>query len=1098
MSVTDWLKKYGLEQYVDAFAENGVDTSLLTELTNEDLKDLGVERLADRKRLLKAIDELGSVSDQITNGQQLPVVEVHSAERRQVTILFADITNYTSLATELGAEKTHALLNRYFETVDSVIENYGGTVDKHIGDSVMAVFGAPVAHDDDPLRAIRTALDIHARLISLSEQTGQPLKAHVGIACGEVVASDTGSGAHHEYTVTGESVNLASRLQDRAKTGETLISDAVRRAVGENIDCVSLGEVSVKGILSPVRIWRLNSLLKLEKTIGITEFVGRYAELAQFKGLVDACHKNGNGQAIVVRGEAGIGKSRLVEEFAGIAAEKGFVTHKGLVLDFGVSKGDDAVRSVVQSLIGLQGDDRDSYRSAADMIICRGLLLPAQRIFLNDLLGLPQTREDHAAYEAMDNTTRNEGKHAVVSKLLSKLSAEKPFIVIIEDVHWAEPSLLRYLARMAVVVAECRAILIMTSRVEGDPLNQIWRSTLGGCPLITIDLGPLRKEESLKLASAFINSTNNMAQECIPRSGGNPLFLEQLLLNVEERGDRDIPASIQSLVLARIDRLLPADKSALQAASILGQRFSLDALRHLIANSEYSCSGLLERHLVRPEGDDYLFTHALVQEGVYSSLLTDRRTRLHRIAAEWYGKRDTVLRAEHLERAGDPTAAEAYIYAAQEQLAAFRFDAVLKLTARGLELAENPASKFSLSCIRGEALRNMRSTEDSIAAFEGALEWAVDDAHRCRAWIGMGEGLRIADRQEDALKVLEKAEVVAVDQKLISEQARIHYLRGNVYFPLGNIEGCLAEHEKALIFARQNGSTETEALALGGLGDAYYLNGRMQTACEQFRSCIELCRKNDHRYIEVSNRHMIGWSRIFMMEFAEALEDAKECAEMAAYVSHHRGELLSLMLAGTIECEFGKYAIAQEYLDRGLDVARTMGARNFEAQLLSFMSRVSAGQGQRGQANDLARQAVAVVRDVGKPFIGPTVLAMMAATTDDPGEREKALVEAENILDSGCVAHNQFWFSAIAIDLAISSCDWEKADRYAARLEAYTQNQKLAWADFLIARGRALASWGRGNRESGLSKELERLKNVANTRGIQPAIPAIEQALSCT
>jgi class 3 adenylate cyclase len=577
VSVEAWLANLGLAQYAAGFAENGVELSLLAELTNEDLKDLGVARLVDRKSILTAIAGLSESEDE--PAAEPPALTAMAGERRQVIVLFADIAGYTNLSSKLGAEETHALLNRYFEAVDAIIEGYGGFIDKHMGDNVMAVFGAPLAHDDDPLRAVRAALDIHERMVALSGEVGHGLSAHIGIASGQVVASGTGSDAHREYTVTGDSVNLASRLQDKAAPGETLIADAVHLAVAEKVDCESLGDIEVKGLDTLVRAWRVSALRADDEDLQYIAFVGRRAEQAQFAGVVEACRANGAGQAIVVRGEAGIGKTRLVEEFIKTAADQGYASHRGLVLDFGVGKGQDAIRSVVRSLLGLaRGGGKTLRRAAADQAIGDGVIVADQRVFLNDLLDLAQSIEDHAIYDAMDNAVRNDGKRAVVADLIRGASVSSPIVVIVEDVHWADPLMLAHVAAMARTIADCPALLVMTSRIEGDPLDQAWRATTGGCPLMTIDLGPLRRDEALTLAGAFIDATNQFAQDCIERAAGNPLFLEQLLRNAEERGDEEIPASIQSLVLARIDRLLPADKHALQAASVTGQRFTLELL----------------------------------------------------------------------------------------------------------------------------------------------------------------------------------------------------------------------------------------------------------------------------------------------------------------------------------------------------------------------------------------------------------------------------------------------------------------------------------------------------------------------------------------
>jgi len=302
----------------------------------------------------------------------------------------------------------HALVSRFFAVADRAIEHYGGTVDKHMGDSVMALFGAPVAHGDDPLRAVRAALDIHGAMEALSAELGRELRVHVGIASGEVVAGGLGSAQRQEYTVLSDSVNLASRLDGLAEAGQTLIAEAVRRAVLHDVDCEALGEVAVKGLDRPVRAWRARGPL-----------VGRKSELRQFAGVLEACRETGAGQAVVLRGEAGIGKTRLVEEFTALARAQDFSAHKGLVLDFGVGKGQDAVRSLVRSLVGLPGGGAKAARAqAAEDAIAAGWLEPDQRVFLNDLLDLTQPIELRGLYDAMDNETRNRGKQDVVAALI--------------------------------------------------------------------------------------------------------------------------------------------------------------------------------------------------------------------------------------------------------------------------------------------------------------------------------------------------------------------------------------------------------------------------------------------------------------------------------------------------------------------------------------------------------------------------------------------------------------------------------------------------------------------------------------------------------
>jgi class 3 adenylate cyclase/tetratricopeptide (TPR) repeat protein len=1095
MDVAAWLRGLGLDAHVAAFASNGIDATLLGDLTNEDLKDLGVVRLADRKRLLNAIADLASraAPGAASSFSSTPA----PGEHRQVTVLFADIVDFTKLTMELGAESIHALLNRFFEAVDSVIGSHGGIVDKHIGDNVMALFGAPVAHDDDPLRAVRAAFEIHRQVSDLCDGRGRRLSVHVGIASGQVVASDTGSDSHREYTVTGASVNLAARLQAQAAAGETLVSDAVQRAVARAVTCEPLGTCQVKGMERPVAVWRVTGGSVVPSPAARAPFVGREAELAQLSAIIDRCRDGRRGAAVVLRGEAGIGKTRLVEELTSLAVDRGFRIQRGLVLDFGAGEGRDAIRSIVQGLLGIAvGSDRAARQAAVDAVISSGRLAAGRRVFLNDLLALSPSPEERAVYDAMTNAARNDGKRTVLAELLRACAAEQHQVIIIEDIHWADPLVLAYLARIAATFADAPGLLVMTSRVDGYPLSQAWRSGTSGCPIITFDLPPLRSDEALRLAGAGSVTLSPKARDCVARAGGNPLFLEQLLRNVEEHGDGEVPGSIQSLVLARLDRLPPIDRQALQAASVLGQRFALDAMRYLIGSPAYDCRTLLERSFIRPEGDSLLFDHALVQDGVSASLLRSRRESLHRLAAEFFAESDLVLHAQHLDRAGDGRAAAAYLAAATAQSTALHYSTALTLARRGLEIAEDPALHCSLACLTGEALRTTGSTEDSISAFEDGLSTAVDPRQRCIALIGIAEGLRISDRHQRTLVVLKEAEIMAREAEMLPELARIHTLRGNVYFPQGRLAECRAENEKALDIARQCGSVEGEALALSGLGDAYYLSGKMRTAGHQFRACLGLCKQHTLRRIEVANRHMIGWTRLHLLEFGEAEHDALASIDLAQDVGHPRAHLLGLQLAGYVNAQLGANERSDAFLNRALDLARSMHADNFTAQILRWRAGNALGQGNRAEAEACAAEALDIVRRVGMTFIGPVVLAVRAALTADEAASQALLKEAEDILDAGCVAHNHFWFAQVAIEHCLATGAWDRVEHYARRLEIFTQSEPLPWSDYLIAKGRALAERGRGTSDDATALEIERLASIAAARHLLPDLTQLKCALA--
>ena len=300
--IAGWLEQLGLGKYAERFAENEIDLAILPHLSDADLQEIGLP-LGPRRKIQQALRD--GAADQGEVAEPPGADREHRTEqdqetrgeRRPVTVLFADLCGFTKLSSELDAEATHALLNRYFAVVDGIVERYGGSIDKHIGDSVMAVFGAPIAHSNDPERAVRAACDIHQAMGALSAEAGKGLQAHIGIASGQVIASGTGSDAYREYTVTGDTVNLASRLDDMAGPGETLISAAVQDAVARLAISSERGEAAVKGLERPLAVWALEAVRSEAAPLRLAAFVARELELEQFAPSCRAASKPVAGRA---------------------------------------------------------------------------------------------------------------------------------------------------------------------------------------------------------------------------------------------------------------------------------------------------------------------------------------------------------------------------------------------------------------------------------------------------------------------------------------------------------------------------------------------------------------------------------------------------------------------------------------------------------------------------------------------------------------------------------------------------------------------------------------------------------------------------------
>ncbi|MBL8907765.1 MAG: AAA family ATPase, partial [Rhizobiales bacterium] len=781
------LAALGLEKYIAVFAENEVDLAALSHLSDDDLKELGLP-LGPRRKITAALRDVEAAPIAAP-----PAAVAPEGERRVAAVLFADLVGYTALTNRRDAEDIHTLLQGFFAMADRQIEEHGGRVDKHIGDCVMGVFGAPRAHGNDTERAVRAALAIRDGMKPLSLELGEELDVHIGIAAGHVIASATGSSVHSEYTVTGDTVNLASRLAGEAGAGEVVVSDRLWQGLAQRLNGASLGRREIDGFRGVQEIWRVDGWRDAQAG---TPMIGRRLELEQLRSVLEACRNSGRGASILIRGEAGIGKTRFMEEVVATARGLGYRSHAGQVVDFG--SGSEAVQSLVRDMIAAGGGASDAEG----------------QVFINELTGMPQPPELRLILDAMDIATREEGLRITLSQLIERGSRGQPMLLAVEDVHWAKPHTLTNLAIMSAAASQCPAILIMTSRFENDPIDHAWRARAGASSLITIDLAPLNAEEAVALATPFLAANAEFARLCIERAAGNPLFLDQLLRNMVEGDSGSVPPTIQSLVQARLDRLDPAAKSVVQAASVLGQRFDGKALGHLLGTSGSVPDALLGRFIVAQPGPGFMFQHALIRDAVYGSLLRSRKSVLHRCAAEWYESRDPEIFAEHLDLAEAPEAPAAYLGAARAHMSAYRYDQALRNVNRGLELCKSQADRFALLKLKGDILHDTGKMPDALACFDSALTAAASDPDRCRALIGRAQVKRVIDDLDGAFADLAAAEPVAVALELKSDEARLRFLRGNLYFPRGDIDGCVREHSRSLELAREAQSVEQEAAAL--------------------------------------------------------------------------------------------------------------------------------------------------------------------------------------------------------------------------------------------------------------------------------------------
>jgi class 3 adenylate cyclase len=703
MDIRRWLEQRDLGKYAEVLIENEVQFGDLPELTEDDFSELGFP-LGPRRRILRAIRELDptefsdspppSDSDSQIGDESHAAWTRHPDDRRPVTLLFADLTGSTALTEQLDPEDTHDILYGAVQRMGDAVEAHRGTVCRFMGDGLMAMFGVPTAFESHAQQACLGALALQEAIEIYSAEVerdfGAKLQARVGLHSGEIVALQVGEGERREWDASGPAVPIAARLEQSAQPGTVQMTESTFDLVRPYFEGTAMEPVRVKGIRTPLSVIRLEHAVESEPTaapVQIAPFVGRRTETGQMTAALESCLEEGSGQTLFVRGEAGVGKSRLVQEVLQTADSLGFMHHSALVLDFGAGKDQDPISSLTKSLLQLPKHPTEEQginvveRAFADEVVNE-----TEAAFVFDLLDVSKPPQVALEFEAMDPERRRRGRRDVFRDIVARLSRQRPTLIVVEDVHYADEITLDYLRELMRATFDVPLVLLMTTRPSQDPLSADWQSIAADAPITIVNLRALRDSESQRLAAYFEGLPPSKVAACIERSDGNPLFLIELL-RAGQRGLLDsMPTSVQTIAVARMDELQPDDKEAIQAAAVLGQRFELETLRGVLSRPNYEPTSLVDAQFVRKERDDYLFNHGLIKDAVVGTLLRTNRRRMHKNAAAWFEDRDLGLWAFHLEQAEDPSSSEAYETAAQAEALRFRFEQAVGFIDRAIEL----------------------------------------------------------------------------------------------------------------------------------------------------------------------------------------------------------------------------------------------------------------------------------------------------------------------------------------------------------------------------------------------------------------------------
>src|SRR6516162_8093475 len=686
-SVREWLASLGLSEYADRFAEHRIDFSILQDLTDKDLKEeLGIVPLGDRRRLLQAIARLAgaaSTAPQLAPGSDSSPRD--EAERRQVTVMFADLVGSTALSTGMDPEDLREVISAYQKCVAETVRHFGGFVARYVGDGVLVYFGYPHAHEDDAERAVRAGLELITVVAGLKARA--PQQVRVGIATGVVVVGHLiPSGESEERRMVGETPNLAARLQSIAEPNMVVIAESTRRLLGSFFQLDDLGIRSLKGIAGPVlQATSVASRFEALHPTGLTALVGREEE---FELLRRRWFKatDGEGQVVLLSGEAGIGKSRLTTAFVKLLAGE---PHIRLRYFCSPQHTDSALYPIIGQMERAAGLTREDTSQAKldklDGVLKQTSTSAQDAALFAEMLSLPNDGR-YPALELTPQQRRQRTLEALVSQI-EALARSTPVLMVFEDAHWSDPTSLEVFGRAVDRIRRLSVLLIVTFRPEFEP------GWIGQPHVTLLSFNRLAPREAGAIIDHIVGNKPlpaNIRQDIIERTDGIPLFVEEMtkaVLEAESESEARratalvpspalaVPATLHASLMARLDRLGPGKELA-QIGAAIGREFSHSLLAAVVRKPEAELQTALDRLigaglLLRQGGAPYAtysFKHVLVRDAAYSTLLREPRRALHARIAETLesqfaeiSESQPELIARHYREADDVAKAVGYL-----------------------------------------------------------------------------------------------------------------------------------------------------------------------------------------------------------------------------------------------------------------------------------------------------------------------------------------------------------------------------------------------------------------------------------------------------
>ncbi len=997
VAIAEWLASLGLERYAERFVANDIDERALPHLGDADLRELGLS-LGHRRILLAAINRLTSPAEaspsyanQGTSGTAV------SAERRQLTVMFCDLVGSTELAHRLDPEDMRDVLRAYQDAVAEAVIRYDGYVAKFLGDGVLAYFGWPRAYEDQAERAVRAALDVLRGIEAVTVAGGHGLRARLGIATGQVVVGDlVGDATVDAQTVVGETPNLAARLQVLAAPGQIVISRTTRDLVGRLFELTDLGRCQVKGFKEPVRAWRVNgegplqSRFKAARGSELTALIGREHEL----GLLQERWRlasEGEGQVVLLAGEAGIGKSRLVLDLKNQIPAGSFV---GLSYQCSAHHTNSAFHPVVQQLRRVAGfapeDSGDVKLAKLEAWMAAAGVDVGQAPVLAALLGLAGEQR----YGPLDCSPQQlRGRIiALLCGLVVAQSERLPVLCVIEDAHWSDPSMIELIGAVLPRLADARVCLLITHRPEFTPP---WPGHAHVSWLVLNRLGRRQAAQIVRqLAGAALPAA--LVEQIAARSDGVPLYAEELTRSVLEGIGADdlatltagIPTSLQSSLVARLDRLGDA-KATAQVGAVIGREFRQQLLAALLERPapalEADLERLTEAGLIvrRGEAEDasYAFKHALVQDAAYGTILLRRRQQLH------------ARIIELVEAETGPRSIERVDTLAHHACQAEQWDKAFGY----LQLAGRKAMDRSALHEAAAQFEHALRVSAYLPRSKATLERAIDLRFELR------NALWALGRCEAILSHLGDAERLATELDDPARQGWIGVFEGASLWQLGRAEQALQRLAAALAVAERTGDRPLTVAAnfyLGCVrvtaGDLAQAEARFARVVDQLQGELRKERCGLPFAPVVIARSWLVWVLAERGAFDAGLAQAEQAIALAEELKHPFNLAHIYYDLGYLHIAQGTLEQAVEALHNSHRLITSWGLTYLSPFVKGFLGHALAVFGQVGPGIELLREAQAAYEAMGLGLFRALVHCQLAEALLLDGQVDAARSLAEH------------------------------------------------------------------------------------------------------